>query len=195
MARIRLARPDDAEAIAEIYAPYVRETAISFEIDPPGAAEMRRRMDACLAAWPWLVAEEQSRVLGYVYAGRFHLRAAYDWSAEITAYLAPEAQRRGLGTAMYRVLIDLLRAQGYHAVFAGITLPNPASLAIHRALGMEEVGTYRESGFKFGRWHDVMWMGMTISPSVPPLHRPTAFPDLTRPLDLPVDVTLAPKGG
>lgn len=175
---IRIAEPGDGAAIAAIYAPYVSDTAITFELEPPPAEEMARRIAAVLPTHPWLVAVMGERIAGYVYAGRFSARAAYDWSAEITAYLDPDFHRRGIGQRLYAALIGLLREQGYHALYGGITLPNDASVGLHRAIGMTEVGVYREAGFKAGRWHDVGWFGMTISPTMPPTSVPLAFAEL-----------------
>lgn len=175
MSLIRPARPTDAAAIAAMYAPYVMDTAISFETTPPDTAEMSRRLTACVATHPWLVADDGGRIAGYAYAGRYSGRAACDWSAEVTAYLHPDYHRRGLGTRLHQTLFEILRRQGYHALFALITLPNAASIALHRKLGMTEVGVYREVGFKFGRWHDVVSMGMTLTPDTIPTASPVPF--------------------
>lgn len=174
-ARIRIAVEDDAPCVAAIYAPYVLNSVISFESVPPDAAEFRARIAACLPDYPWLIAEVEGQVAGYAYAGPHSARAAYDWSANISVYLAADHHRQGIGKRLYDMLVTLLRHQGYHSLFAGITLPNPASVAIHTALGMKEVGIYKEVGFKFGAWHDVMWMGMAISPATAPPARPTPF--------------------
>lgn len=155
--RLRVARPADGAALAAIYAPYVRETAISFELAPPTAQEMADRIRDTLARYPWLVGEDRSQVVGYAYAGPYRRRAAYRWSVEVSAYVAPAAQGRGLGRALYAALLALLEAQGFRQAFAGMTLPNPASEGFHAALGFETLGTYRAVGFKEGRWHDVAW--------------------------------------
>lgn len=173
--RIRSATPEDAAAIAAIYALYVRDTAITFEIEPPDTTEMRHRIVRLLPTHPWLVAEDGRRLAGYVYAGRHHERAAYQWSVEVTAYLHADYHRQGLGRRLYTALIDILKHQGFHSLYAGITLPNVASLALHRAMGMAEIGTYREAGWKFGAWHDVMWMGMSFTPGHPPDAPPLPF--------------------
>ncbi|GLV27939.1 N-acetyltransferase [Sphingobium sp. TomTYG75] len=173
---IRTALEDDAPHLAAIYAPYVLDTVISFESVPPDAQEFSVRMADCLKYYPWLIAEVDGRIVGYAYAGPHSGRAAYDWSANISVYLTADHHRRGIGRRLYDILIHILRHQGYHSLFAGITLPNSASVAIHTALGMKEVGIYREVGFKFGQWHDVMWMGMAISASTEPSEKPTPFP-------------------
>lgn len=184
MLTIRKATEGDDAALAAIYAPYVSGTVISFETVPPTAEEFRLRIAHCLPTYPWLVADVKGRTVGYAYAGPHSGRAAYNWSADISVYLAPDHHRRGIGRSLYDALIALLRHQGYHALFAGITLPNEASIAIHSALGMREVGIYREVGFKFGQWHDVLWMGMTISSPAPPLTQPTPFSALTNLQDI-----------
>ncbi len=155
--RTRIARISDAAAIAEIYAPIVRETVISFEADPPTPEEMAERIEAGLASHPWIVAEEADCTLGYAYAGPHRSRAAYRWACDVSIYVRPEAQRRGVGAALYRTLFEILYRQNFAAAYAGIGLPNDASVALHESLGFALVGVYRQVGFKFGAWHDVGW--------------------------------------
>ncbi len=164
MLTVRLATPDDAPEVAAIYAPAVRDTVISFEADPPDAAEFVRRIAATFPARPWLAAEENGRVLGYAYAGAHRARAAYQWSVEPSVYVAADARRRGVGRALYTALLAILRRQGFANAYAGVTLPNEASIALHRAFGFEEVGVYRRVGYKFGRWHDVWWGALDLAP-------------------------------
>ena len=154
---IRNAGVKDAAAIQAIYAPIVERTAISFEDAPPAAAEMARRIVRTLEAYPYLVAAREGQLLGYAYAGPHRVRPAYRHSVDVTAYVAEAARRQGVGKALYGALLAALADAGYHAAFAGIALPNPASESLHKAVGFELVGTYREVGFKFGRWHDVAW--------------------------------------
>lgn len=154
---IRLARQDDAGAVREIYAPAVERTAVSFELEAPSVAEMARRIAEHQPEHPWLVADEGGTVIGYAYAGGFRRRAAYGWSVETSVYVAPGGRRRGVGRALYGTLFRLLEAQGYRQALAGITLPNPASVALHEAVGFEPVGVYRRVGWKLGAWHDVGW--------------------------------------
>jgi len=154
---IRPATSADAAPIAEIYAPIVRETAISFEEEPPDAAEMARRIDEVTATHPWLVADDGRDIAGYAYATALRSRAAYRRSTECTVYVHPEYRGRGIGARLYQSLFERLVADGFHAVFAGIALPNEASIALHRACRFEPVGIYREVGFKFGRWIDTSW--------------------------------------
>ncbi len=179
---IRVARAEDGADLAAIYAPIVRDTAISFELEPPTAEEMAERVAATLPTYPWLVWEAEGRAVGYVYAGRHAPRAAYRWSAEVTAYVAPAFHRKGLATILYAALFDILRRQGFHAVFAGVTLPNPPSVGLHEAVGMAPVGVYREAGFKFGAWRDVGWWGMTLDDGEGEPAEPIPFSRLAYPL-------------
>jgi phosphinothricin acetyltransferase len=142
---------------AEIYSPYVRETAISFEDDPPDAEEMGRRIADTSTRYPWLAAESGGRVVGYAYASPHRVRAAYRWAADVAVYVEPGQQCRGIGRALYRALLELLTRQGVQVACAGITLPNQSSVRLHEALGFEPVGVYRRIGWKAGAWHDVGW--------------------------------------
>ena len=164
MRLVRLATPADAAAVAAIYAPVVRDTATSFETDPPDAAEFVRRMEATLPARPWLVAEVDGRVAGYAYAGPHRARAAYGWSVEPSVYVDAGARGRGVGRALYGALLAVLRAQGFANAYAGVTLPNEASVGLHRAFGFEDVAVYRRVGYKMGRWHDVWWGALDLAP-------------------------------
>ncbi len=141
----------DAAAIAAIYAPIVEDTIISFEEIAPSADEMRSRIEDISATFPWLVAERAGRLLGYAYASRHNERAGYRWSVNVSAYVDAAARRGGVASSLYRALFALLEAQGFHRAFAGITLPNDASVGLHRSLGFELVGIYPEVGFKTRR--------------------------------------------
>jgi L-amino acid N-acyltransferase YncA len=154
---IRDAVAADAERCAAIYAPYVRDTAISFESEPPSAAEMAERIAAAQRSHAWLILEDDGQVVGYAYGGPFMARAAYQWSTGVSVYLDPARHGRGGGRALYEALFDRLAARGHRTALAGIALPNDGSTGLHRALGFELVGTYRRVGWKLGRWHDVAW--------------------------------------
>jgi L-amino acid N-acyltransferase YncA len=163
--RLRLAAPADAAQIAAIYAPFCLETAVSFETTAPDEGQMRERIGTLTQKYPWLVAaSETGDVLGYAYVGKHRERAAYRWSVDFTAYLAPEAKRRGIGTALYRVLMRICQSLGYYRAFAGITLPNEASVRLHEKIGFRPIGVYRRVGFKLGRWHDVGWWSLDLLP-------------------------------
>jgi len=164
-ARLRLVAADYAAQISRIYAPFCRETAVSFETVAPDEATVRIRISNVSDRYPWLVAvSETGSVLGYAYAGKHRERAAYQWSVDFTAYLAPAAQGQGIGTDLYMALAAICRSLGYCRAFAGITLPNPASVGLHEKIGFRPIGVYRRVGFKLGQWHDVGWWGMDLSP-------------------------------
>lgn len=172
---IRVARPEDAEAILAIYAPIVRETAISFEVEPPTRVEMQQRIATTLRQFPWLVCDRQGEVLGYVYTSPHRARAAYQWSVDVSVYIHAKARRTGMGRALYHALFALLSLQGFYQGFAGITLPNPASVGLHEALGFQPVGVYQAVGYKLGSWHDVGWWQRALQPRPSLPTPPTAF--------------------
>jgi phosphinothricin acetyltransferase len=162
--RIRLASPADGEAVAAIYGPAVAETAISFETTLPDRDEMARRIDETLRSYPWLVCEADGRTAGYAYATRHRVRGAYQWSVDTSVYIAEAFRRRNVGRGLYTSLFAILAAQGYFNAFAGIALPNPASVALHEAMGFEPIGVYRRVGYKLDRWHDVGWWQLALKP-------------------------------
>jgi len=146
----------DAAAIAAIYAPYVTETSVSFEEVAPTAAQFEGLVQRTTRAYPWLVLEDgDGQIAGYAYASQHRARAAYRWSADVAIYVDPAHQRRGAGRRLYEALLELLGRQGVRVACAGITMPNDASLALHRSCGFEYVGTYRAIGWKGGEWRDV----------------------------------------
>lgn len=168
---IRDVTPDDAAAIAAIYAPYVERTPISFETTAPDAAEFRRRIEMVTAGYPWLVAVEEGAILGYAYGDLFRARPAYRWVVETTIYLAMGTERRGIGRALYAPLLERLAGQGYVAAIGGIALPNEPSVALHEAMGFVHAGTYAKIGYKLGAWHDVGFWQRELGPrpAVPPV--------------------------
>jgi len=166
---IRLATEHDAAQIQAIYSPIVSQTATSFEATPPTVDEMRQRLVATLAHLPWLVCERRGTILGYVYAGKHRTRAAYQWSVEVSAYVHVDAHRVGVGRALYSSLFEILTLQGFHNVYAGITLPNPASVGLHETMGFKPIGVYKAVGYKMNAWHDVGWWHLSLRPkTVPP---------------------------
>ena len=172
--RLRFATPDDAAAVQAIYAPFCDRSPVSFELTAPTVAQMRERMTAILARFPWLVAEVDGRTAGYVYASPHRERAAYQWSVDVTVYIGEGYRGVGLGRALYAALFELLRAQGFFHAYAGITLPNQASVRLHESLGFELVAVYENVGYKNGAWRDVGWFGLRLQPLVdnPPAPRP-----------------------
>ncbi|WP_205857766.1 GNAT family N-acetyltransferase [Phytoactinopolyspora endophytica] len=165
---IRDATEDDGAACAAIYGPYVTDTAISFELEPPSADEMADRIAAASKNHAWLVAEEAGRVFGYAYATAFAERAAYRWSCTTSVYLELGRRRTGAGRALYEPLLARLTDLGYRQAMAGMTLPNDASAGLHRALGFEPVGVYHRVGWKHGQWRDVAWVQKTLSDATDP---------------------------
>ncbi|RBY93692.1 GNAT family N-acetyltransferase [Blastococcus sp. TF02-8] len=161
---VRDATADDAVACAAIYAPYVTGTAITFELDPPSAAQMGARIAAAQRAHAWLVLEEDGAVAGYAYAGPYKERAAYRWSCEVSVYLDAGRRRRGGGRTLYEALFARLAGRGFRTAVAGITLPNEPSEGLHAAMGFEPIGTYRRIGFKHGQWRDVLWTQRELGP-------------------------------
>jgi phosphinothricin acetyltransferase len=168
---IRLATAHDAAQIQAIYAPNVRDMAISFELVPPTVDEMRQRIDTTLERFPWVVCVHQDVLLGYAYASAHRARAAYQWSVDVSVYIHAMSRRSGVGRALYRSLLKLLELQGFYNAYAGITLPNPASVGLHEAMGFRPVGVYQAVGFKLGAWHDVGWWQLSLQErfAAPPL--------------------------
>ena len=164
---IRQAVLADAARAAAIYAPYVSETAVSFEETPPSAADVALRIERALTRWQWLVAEIDGTVVGYAYGSQHRERAAYRWSVEVTVYIARGFHRQGIGRALYDALLPDLAAKGFCHAYAGATLPNDASVQLHTAMGFTPIGVFRSIGWKFGRWHDVAWFQKTLR-DVPP---------------------------
>jgi phosphinothricin acetyltransferase len=179
--RIRAAEPArDARRVAEIYRPAVEANFISFEEVAPDAAEMARRISSVLARLPWLVAEDASgRVVGYAYASPHRERPAYRWSVDISVYVDAAWHGHGIGRSLYDALLQILRELGYVNVYAGVTLPNPASVALHEAIGMTRVGVYRRVGYKLGQWRNVAWFELRLAePATDPPPEPLPFPSL-----------------
>jgi L-amino acid N-acyltransferase YncA len=155
--RIRDALRADTEELLAIYRPFVIDTSVSFELEPPSVQEFGQRIATAQSKWAWLVAERDGELVGYAYGSSFRSRAAYQWSAETSAYVAAAHHGQGIGKALYARLLDLLAEKGYCTAYAGITLPNEASVRLHTSLGFRDVGVFRRAGRKFGRWHDVSW--------------------------------------
>jgi L-amino acid N-acyltransferase YncA len=174
---IRMAGVGDAAAIAGIYRPYVTGAVTSFEVTPPGAAEMAGRIETVLALAPWLVAlDDAGAPIGYAYASRHAERAAYQWSVDVTVYVREGDHRRGVGRALYGALFPLLGLQGFYVAHAGITLPNAGSVGLHESFGFRPVGVYPAVGWKLGAWRDVGWWQLPLQerPATPAPPRPLA---------------------
>lgn len=171
---VRLATPDDAEAMLKIYSPYVRDTVFTFEYDPPTVEEFRARIEKTLEQYPWFLFEINGEVLGYAYAGPNYTRPAYSWTAETSVYVAPRMHGKGMAVALYTSLEDALTAQGYRVIYALVCGENAPSMAFHKKQGFHEIGLYKKTGFKMGRWLDVAVLEKVLDssgepPAAPPL--------------------------
>lgn len=169
---LRLIEERDLKATRNIYSKYVETTAISFEYDPPDMEEWKNRVKTISADYPWLIAEVAGEVVGYAYGSKHRTRAAYSWSVESTVYISESFHRRGVARALYQLLFDILRLQGFMGVYAGITLPNLQSVRFHEAMGFNEVGRFKNVGYKFNQWYDTYWLQLHLhkpdSPFPPP---------------------------
>ena len=166
---IRLAKPLDAAALLAIYAPYVENTAITFEYDVPTVEDFANRIEKTLKKYPYLVAEEEGAILGYAYASTYYARAAYDWAVELSVYVSQDARGKGVGSKLYDKLEDLLDQMGYMHFLACISLPNKASLALHRKRGYQQVAHLPKIGYKFERWHDIVWLQKSLEKQAEPI--------------------------
>ncbi|MDQ2892211.1 MAG: N-acetyltransferase family protein [Pseudomonadota bacterium] len=181
---IRAARPDDAAAIAAIYAPHVLIGTASFEVEAPDSRQMRTRMAASDGLYPWIVATAadqggaESGVLGYAYATRFRERPAYRYVVETSVYIADASQRQGAGRLLYEALIDTLRNQGFTQAIGTIALPNDLSIALHEQVGFRRAGVIREAGYKLGRWIDVGYWQCELADATSPPTEPKRFADV-----------------
>lgn len=183
---IRDARMTDAERILAVYAPYVRDTAITFEYEVPSLAEFASRMERTMRRYPYLVLERGAEILGYAYAGPFVGRAAYDWCCELTVYLAPDARGGGFGRRIYQALEEKLRQMGMLNLYACVAYPQTPdeyldrnSAEFHKHLGFSPVGEFRRCGYKFGRWYDMIWLEKIIGEHL------AEQPDITPYINLP----------
>lgn len=178
--RLRFATEDDAAAVLEIYAPIVRDTPISFELEPPDEAEMARRIRVTGARFPWIVAESDGAVVGYAYATTFRAREAYDWTVESTVYVHESHRGHGVARLLMSGLVDALRTLGYRGVVAGIALPNDASVRLHESLGFVASGAIPRAGRKHGAWHDMAFWTLELA-DVDGTRRPLAPGDVELP--------------
>jgi L-amino acid N-acyltransferase YncA len=167
--RIRIATEQDAADIAAIYAHYVETSPITFETAAPDADEMRGRIAAVLQRHVWLVLERDGRCVAYSYASKHRDRAAYQWSVDTAVYIHRDERGKGYGRSLYTRQLAFLRAQGYYRSYAGITMPNQASVGLHESFGYKKIAQYSRVGYKLGSWHDVGWWELEL---LPPAHEP-----------------------
>jgi phosphinothricin acetyltransferase len=175
MEKIRLATPRDAREVHRIYAPIVQDTFISFEVEVPTQSEIEGRIASTLRKFPWLVAEDARGLLGYAYANEHRERLAYQWSVDVSCYVDERTRRRGVGSRLYHALFRILAAQGFTNAFAGVSLPNAASVGMHQSVGFDPLGYYRNVGFKRGEWRDTVWMQRVLSAPSPNPRAPVAL--------------------
>lgn len=161
--RIRFATEEDAAVILGIYEEYIKNTRVTFEIEVPTLAAFRERMARITAQFPWLVCEIDGEIAGYAYASKHGERAAYRWSADLSVYINETYHRRGIATALYGAVQELLRKQGYFTVYAGVSTPNPKSEAFHTALGFRALGEFKNVGYKLGKWCGVAWYELPLA--------------------------------
>ncbi|HGD3012361.1 TPA: N-acetyltransferase family protein [Streptococcus agalactiae] len=155
---IRPVLPSDAKELLAIYAPYVTDTTITFEYDIPSISEFTNRIKNISTSFPYLVAEENGKILGYAYASTYYARAAYDWTCELSIYLDKDARSKKISSQLYDTLEKELVSQGYVNLLACISLPNDISIAFHKKRGFNQVAHFPKIGFKFEQWHDIVWL-------------------------------------
>ncbi len=175
---IRLATAGDAPAILEIYAPFIRDTSITFETEVPSIAEFSARINSYLENWPWLLFDTGGSIAGYAYASRYRERTAYQWSVECSVYIHPNHLRAGIASRLYKCLFAILKAQGFTTVYAVINLPNDQSVALHEKLGFRYFATYEKVGFKLGQWKNVGWWQLQLNEYVMDPSPPVKFSGL-----------------
>lgn len=179
---IRVAKPSDAQAILDIYAPYIINTSLTFETEVPSMEQFAARISHYLEYWPWLVYESGGRIAGYAYASRYRERTAYQWSVECSVYVHDDYFRKGIARELYTRLFSLLKTQGFTTVYAVINLPNERSVTFHESMGFRHFATYEKVGYKLGRWKNVGWWQLQLNKYVddppPPVKFSKLRPDL-----------------
>jgi len=159
---IRFITADDAAAALEVYAPYVLSTAISFEYEVPSVADFRDKIEKITAQYPWLVCTCGGEIIGYAYGSTHRERKGYQWSPESTVYMKEDHHRKGIARVLYSALFEMLKLQGYYSVYAGVLSTNMKSVAFHKAAGFEEIGLFRNIGYKLGEWHSNLWLQYSL---------------------------------
>ena len=163
MSTIRIAKPNDAKGILEIYAPYISNTSFTFETETPSVEEFAERIKTYLINWPWLVCEINGKIAGYTYATKYRERVAYQWCVESSVYIHDDFQQAGIARALYTALFDILKRQGFNTVYAVINLPNEKSISLHERFGFHHFATYEKVGYKLGKWKNVGWWQLSIN--------------------------------
>lgn len=177
---IRLSTPDDAEAALNVYAPHVRHTGISFEYEVPTVEDFKKKIEKITAQYPWLVCECDGEIAGYAYGSTHRDRMGYQWSPEVTVYLDERFHRRGIARRLYTALFEMLKMQGYFNAFAGVLVTNEKSVEFHRAMGFEDIGLFKNIGFKLGEWHTNLWLQYVIQELIPNPPVPIAIGEIVK---------------
>ena len=178
MSGIRIATVADSKSILKIYAPYIEDTSYTFETEVPTIDSFEKRISSCLQNWPWLVCEIDGVIAGYAYGSRHRERVAYQWSLESSVYIHDDYQRRGVARALYTALINILKLQRFRNLYAVINLPNDKSVSFHENLGFEYFATYKNVGYKLGRWKNVGWWQLQLNEYSMEPEPPVKFPDI-----------------
>ncbi len=178
MIEVRIVRKTDAKEIIDIYTPSILNAAISFETELPSIAEMQKRIETILQTYPWMVCEVDGKIAAYVYASKHRDREAYQWSSECSVYVHQNFKGKGIGKEMYQLLFQILKLQGIRNVYAGITLPNEASIILHENCGFEKFAEYENVGYKLGNWHTVGWWKLRLNEYDPDPPPPLKFSEL-----------------
>lgn len=163
MVEIRLVTKEDTSEILDIYSPYILNTTISFETKVPTIDQFQKRIEDCLKAYPWIVCVVDERIAGYAYASKHREREAYQWTCECSVYIHNSFKGREIAKELYQLLFQILKLQQFRNVYAGITLPNDASIKLHEKCGFTKFAHYENIGFKFGNWHSVGWWKLQIN--------------------------------
>lgn len=171
--KIRMIEERDIHAVLDIYKPYIETTAITFETEIPSYEAFAQRVKHKLEQFPWLVYEDEGKIVGYAYASLMRERAAYEWDAELSVYLHKNYHGLGIGSKLYLVLEAILKEMNYVNLYGCITYPNEKSVHLHHKLGYKEIGIFHNCGYKLGRWHDVLWMEKQINPWNEPMKTKT----------------------
>jgi phosphinothricin acetyltransferase len=178
---IRLATLADAEAVLEIYKPFITDTVVTFEEIVPSVSEFRERMASILKESPYLVCLVNGRIIGYAYASAYRSRASYRWNREVTVYIHPDGQKKNIGTALYYALIEILKRQNFANLLAVVTLPNEGSARLHERVGFTSCAVFRQVGYKMNQWHDVGWWELALILPTEEPNEPTLFKDFDEP--------------
>lgn len=177
---IRIATPQDASSILDIYQPYIEDTSFTFETEVPSVSDFQKRIEDYLLQWPWVVCEENGRIAGYAYGAKHRERKGYQWCVESSIYIHDDYLKRGVGKALYESLLKILEKQGYRNVYAVINLPNERSVQFHEKCGFSFFALYPNVGYKLGQWKNVGWWQINLNEYNLEPEPPIKFSDLNK---------------